>query len=294
MNFRYAVLVALTLGACSGNPFTEVPDDGSGGVDGGGTTSAIPQALRRDLNSATYSAANDTLLVELDSLDASPINGSFSRDRSLDVPGYEAFTFQEATTQRSFIGLFAKSGGVIAGTVGDGGQFSNTVVGGIYAQDGTYSRPASGLATYRGTYAGLLNTGSGGGALEPATPFRTAGTVLVNADFTNNVLNGGITGRRVVDTNTAMRDVFLEITGIAADSTFTGTIMAVNNGVLGAVGTYGGIFGGSNANDLATILVFTPVSDSTTLIEQGAFAVSCVDTFAPGGGLDPTGVPCAN
>lgn len=292
-----ALLFALA--ACSGNPLNNGGPDGGGGGGGGGggSTAEIPEALRRDVTAATYNAAAETLTVNMDQLDASPISGTFTRDaaaRALDVPGYQAYTFQEASTHRSFIGLFRKSGNVIAGAVGDGGQFANTVVGGIYARDGAYTRPTSGLATYTGTYAGVLNTGLGAsGPLDAVAPLRTQGTVQVNADFTNDRLNGGVINRSIVDTATPLRDVFLQITDIAEDGTFAGTVQQFSSSSLNDVGEYGGIFGGRNANDVAAVLVFQPDPDIAALVEQGAFAISCVDTFSPPN-PNPTGVPCAN
>lgn len=285
--------LVFALAACSGNPLNNGgPTDPGGGA--GGDTGTIPVGLRRDMTSATYNAAADTLTVQLDALDASPLSGSFTRNAALDVPGYEAFTFQEATTQRSFIGLFRKSGNVIAGVAGDGGQFANTVVGGIYARDGAYSRPTGGLASYSGTYAGLLNTGIGAvGPFGAVPPLRTQGTVQVNADFTNNRLNGQIINRSIVDTATPQLDVLLKITAINADGTFAGTVQQFSGASLNDVGDYGGIFGGPNANDLAAVLVFKPDPDLAALVEQGAFAISCVDTFSPPD-PNPTGVPCAN
>lgn len=295
MRIRILAPMALAsfVAACSGNPLNNGgPTGGGGGGGGGGTTDNIDPELARQLKAATYNASAHTLSVDLVGLDATPISGTWERSSTLDVSGYEAYTFQEATTQRSFIGLFRKSGNVIAGAAGDGGQFANTVVGGIYARDGAYSRPGSGLATYVGTYAGVLNTGFGG-PLDGAPPLRTEGTVQVNADFTDNLVNGGIANRQIVDTGTPLLDVYMKITDIGTDGTFNGVVQQFNNGSLNDIGKYGGLFGGPNANDMAAILVFKPDPDTNALVEQGAFAISCVDTFSPPNPV-PTGVPCAN
>lgn len=270
----------LVLAACGGSPFPDAGGGGDGGTDGG--TVEVPENLSRNLASATYDADRDRLSVELSLLDASPIEGTFRRNPRLDVAGYEAFTFQESATQRSFIALFRESGGVMAGAVGDGGQFSNTIAGGTYAQTGTYSRPASGLATYEGRYAGLLNLGrQTGGPLDPVTPYRTSGTVRINADFTNDAINGGVTNRKVVDRDFALDTIALEITEIKDDSTFLGRVKIDNE----VVGDYGGIFGGQNASDVGVVMVFNPIPGDNELIEQGAIAIHCVDTGSKG-------VPC--
>jgi hypothetical protein len=281
-----AVMVLVAVGACSGNPLPG--GNGGGGGGGGGSGTGVPEALGRNLDSASYNASKDTLSVQISALDSSPITGTFVRRKNLDMVGYEAFALQETKTQRSFLAYFKTSGGVTAGTVGDGGQFVNTLAGGTFQRNGSYSQPTSGLATYEGGYAGLLNTGNATGPLDPAAPLRVQGTVRINADFTNGAINGGVSNRRIVGGGAAgnalgpdLPTIGLEITKINSDGTFRGTVKIGNS----AVGNYGGLFGGNNASDVGAILVFNPLPGDGQLVEQGAIAIHCRK-------VGTKGVPC--
>lgn len=255
------------LAACS------APSAGGGG--GGGSTSTIPAVLSQNLDAATYNPGAQTLTVQLSSLDAPPLTASYTRNNTLDVPGYEAYETQFSGQQRHFIAMFAQNprANLIAGVVADGGQFVNYFGGGIYARVDVFTRPSSGLAVYNGSYVGVLNTGPFTGPLNPSAPFRTIGTARITADFNpGGSVTGGITGRSNVDTGAILDDVFLDASSIDATGEFTGAVMF---GDRTAIGTYGGLFGGLGATDVAGIMVFRPVSGNTDLIEHGAFVLPC-------------------
>jgi hypothetical protein len=285
--YKYLALISMVaLAACDGNPF---PDAGGGGGGGGGT-GELPAEIAGNVASASYDAGDDTLSVQLTALDASPVTARFRRTPGLDVPGYEAFTFQENNTQRDFVALFRTNRGITAGVVGDGGQFVNVVQGTTLSRTGGYSRPASGLATYRGNYAGILNGGPSNdpGPFPPARPLRTTGQVQINADFTNDQVNGGIGNRQIVDSGVALDDVFIEITDIEDDGSFTGAVQIVDaGGTRSTVGNYSGLFGGTNANEVGGALFFNPINGRTEITERGVFAIECIQTT-------PQGVPCRN
>lgn len=266
---KFPLFVALSLlAACS------APGSGGGG-GGGGSTSGIPAVLSQNVDSATYNPAAQTLTVQLTSLDAAPLTASYTRNPLLDVAGYEAYETQFSGQQRHFIALFAQNprANVIAGVVADGGQFVNYFGGGIYARVDVFSRPSSGLAVYNGSYVGVLNTGTFTGPLNPSAPFRTTGTARITADFNpGGSVTGGITGRSNVDTGGVLDDVFLDASAIDANGEFTGTVMFSDRTT---IGTYGGLFAGLGATDVAGVMVFRPVSGNTDLIEHGAFVLPC-------------------
>ena len=248
---------------------------GGGGGGGGGSTSDIPAVLSQNLESAVYNPAAQTLTIQLSSLDAPPLVANYTRNAALDVPGYEAYETQFSSEHRHFVALFASSARntVIAGVAADGGQFVNYFGGGIYSQVSLFTRPSSGLAAYDGTYAGLLNTGTITGPLDPSAPFRTSGTIRVTADFNpGGSVTGGITNRIVVDTGAALEDVFLDASAIANDGTFAGT---TEFGDLTPNGEYGGTFAGLAASDIAGLLVFNPVRGNSKLFEHGVFVLAC-------------------
>jgi hypothetical protein len=267
---KFAVLAMMTsLAACSG----ETP-----GVDGGAGSGGnmLPDGIKGNLNRANYNPSSNSLIVNFSPLDASPVEATFRRAAALDVPGYKAFTLQESSTQRKFTAYFAAREGVTAGIVADGYQFVNHVGGASVSRTGKYTAPSSGLATYEGRYVGLINTGVGGGNLDPKAPIRVTGVVRINADFTNGSINGGIDKRRVVGPNPLdIGDDFafigLEITDIKADGSFAGKVKNDGNAV---IGDYAGLFGGLNAKNVGVGLNFDPGVGSNG-IEHGVIVIGC-------------------
>jgi hypothetical protein len=218
-------------------------------------------------------------------LDASPVTATFVRDAALDTPGFKAFRYRETSSNRMFVALLATSAGgdATAGVIGSG-QFTEMVWGSNYDNDGL-SKPVLGLASYRGNYAGVLNTGSAipgpGTPFDPIQPYRVQGDVLLNADFTNSSVEGGIRNREVVDTSAALDDLFLQITEINADGSFGGTVAYADTS---AAGTYGGVFGGTGATAVAGAIEVGPDPNDSDLLERGVFVA---DRCAAG---DP--LPC--
>ena len=265
--FLFAVGI---LSACDpGNPLF---DDGGGG--GGDTvtptTAGVPAALSRDLSTVTYDATAGTLIVQVNALDASVLQATYTRAPGLDVSSYQAYVMQETTLNRNFIALFRENarGNLMAGVVADGGRFNRAFGGGIYSRIDIYSAPtAAGLANYLGTYAGLISYDLGDGQ----APDRTFGEVTFIADFTDMVVNGIITNRVLLNDSSALDDVVMPVTALAADGSFFGTTEYLN---LQTSGVYGGIFGGIDASDVAGLLVFNPYEGVPDILEQGLFMLA--------------------
>ena len=280
MLFRVSSIVALSLclAGCGGNPFVDGGGGSGGGGGGGGGSSTIPAALKGNLESVTYNptggpAGNGSLTAVIDPLDASPITATFDRDTTLDVPGFQAFGYRETTSNRLFVALLATSatGAATAGVVGSG-QFTEMVWGANYTGSGFSAPAAGGLASYAGNYAGVLNTGVAvpgpGTPFDPIRPHRVDGDVLLNADFTNNSVEGGIRNRTVMDTGAPLDNLFLQITEINADGSFGGTVAYADTAT---AGTYGGVFGGSGASAVAGAIEVAPIQGNTDLLERGVF-----------------------
>jgi hypothetical protein len=281
------LLCAGLLAGCGGNPFV---DGGGGGGGGGGGSSDIPAALKGNLESVTYNptggaGGNGALTAVIVPLDASPITATFDRDATLDTPGFKAFTYRETSSNRLFVALFATSadGNTMGGVTGSG-QFTEMVWGVNYDSD-SFTKPSSGLASYRGDYAGVLNTGAAvagpGTPFNPIQPHRVQGDVLLNADFTNDAVEGGIRNREIVDTGEDLDNVFLQITEINADGSFGGSVVF---GDKQQAGTYGGVFGGNGATAVAVGIEIAPDPNDADLLERGIFVA---ERCAPG---DP--LPC--
>ncbi|MFN3824431.1 MAG: hypothetical protein ACK4GW_00740 [Pseudorhodobacter sp.] len=294
MSVKFAAPLALiALVSCSGNPFNpappapppeeipNVPPPSEIGVDIPKEEIKVsaPPIVAQHLRSAAYDRAAGTLKINLASLDGSPVAADYVRDNTLDLSGYQAFTLQEANTQRKFLALVKTSdSGVVTGaTVADGGQFQTYFGGGQYYRVDGFTMPTTGLASYTGSYVGVLNSGEivpggVGGDLDARLSDRITGRILLNADFneTNLEVSGGIDNRMAVRTNTPLDSVVLWTAPITSDGAFAGTVRNPSNA---SVGNYGGIFAGTNASDVAGALVFRPLPGDTATIEHGLFVL---------------------
>lgn len=304
MRLMAALVAGLAVAGCGGNPFgddafsegEEGSGEDTGGLGGtgggsgggsGGSTGGIPAALRGNLLSANFNQAAGTLTAVIDPLDASPVTVTFARNAALDRAGYQAFTYQESTSNRLFLALFrTTTNGAASGGVTASGQFTEMIWGANYAANSAFAAPAAGgLASYSGRYMGMLNSGTtvpGPGApFNPIQPYRVEGQVLLNADFTNNNVEGGIRNRSVVETTTPLDSLFLTITEITSTGTFAGK---VEFGDREEAGSYGGTFAGTGGTAVAGIIDVKPISGDSDVLEKGVFVL---DRCAPG---DPS--PC--
>ena len=259
-----------------------------------------------------YDKSNQTLKVAIKSLDSTGATVSdtyvnYTRDSGLDVPGYEAYRIQEDALDRLFVALAATSddGSVSAVTASDAGQFNKHFGGGRYSREGGFAPPTvgtgpgAGQVSYAGTYGAVTNlpvtrgsatdvaipTASGTDtSLIPAQSARVAGDVFLNANFQDNSVNGSIYNRTLQDdavgltAGQALQTIVLVPTDIATDGTFAGTVEDPGQS---AVGSYGGVFGGTNANSVAGLVNLSPgkvATDNGTAIpnsvEYGAFVLT--------------------
>ena len=273
-----ALLSAGMLCGCGG---AAVVGNNSGGTGGGGGSAAIvvPSVLAHNVDSILYSARNQTINVTMTGVDSTPAAASFVRNAALDVPGYEAFTVQEDALDRFFIALAAESadGSVQAGVAGDGGQFTRFYAGTHYSRTGgfdappvTGTGPGTGQVSYAGTYAGVTNLGlmrdpdtgahtigsdqtldvpaGTDESLFPHQAARVSGDIFLNANFADNLVNGAVYNREIVDTNMALATIYLVDGAIDANGTFTGAINLEDHTV---VGDFAGVFGGTDAASVA-------------------------------------------
>jgi hypothetical protein len=273
---KTALLAVVLLAACSGNPID------NGGTGGGGETDLpIPVSLARNVTAAAYDADKETLQLQLSGLDTTPITATYTRIPKLDVPGYQAFKVQEDALDRMFIALAAESqdGSVRAVTAADGGQFNRYFGGGYYERDGGFDRPtigtgpAAGQVSYAGDYAGVTNVGAPGNpdvipvppgtnpSVIPDQPARTSGDIFLNVNFAENLVNGSIFNRVIVDGGFRLANVVLLPTDIATDGTFLGTAEGQIPEEDEVAGTFGGIFGGTDSAAVAGVVSLTKFED---------------------------------
>jgi hypothetical protein len=279
--------------ACDGNPVTPPAGGGGGGGGGGDDTLTVPVDIAGAVRRAVYDADAETLRIQLVGIDTTPVVATYARRASLDVPGYQAFVAQEDSLDRMFIALAAESrdGSVRAVTSADGGQFNRYFGGGYYEREGAFDRPpvgagpAAGQVSYAGSYAGVLNGGGSGDdllppppgtdpAILPNQPARVRGDVFLNANFSDNLVNGAVFNRIVVDSGFELRDVILLPTSITEDGTFEGDAEGPSPDVEDVSGQYAGVFGGRNAASVAGLVYlddFDPDLDNEE--ERGVFVL---------------------
>jgi hypothetical protein len=291
---KTALWALVLLAGCGGNPI-ENPGGGGGGGGGGENELPIPESLARNITGAAYDADAETLELQISGLDTTPIVATYTRIAKLDLPGYQAFKVQEDALDRMFIALAAESqdGSVRAVTAADGGQFNRYFAGGYYERDGGFDRPAigtgpaAGQVSYAGDYAAVTNIGAPGNpdvipvppgtdpSVIPEQPARVSGDIFLNANFADNLVNGSIYNRVLVDGGFQLADVVLLPADITADGTFSGTAEGriPNENEVG--GTYGGVFGGTDSASVAGVVALTEFEDDfDNEQEHGVFVLT--------------------
>lgn len=285
------------LAACSGgNPYTQAETDEDGNVIEDGVK-AVPEALAQSLNSFSYNPVNETLTIVGVPTDSGTLSGTYRRRPAMDREGYEAYTAQDGSLDRHITAYVRDIRGTKAVTVVSGGQFEEVIAGNAYSNT-SYTSPGSsvdrGLVTYAGTYVGLLNGAGSGEDLLPVTPgtppavltdqaAEITGKVVINGDFADNEVAGIIYDRRVPDVNVngaveinaadpfAADNIALDLTKIEEDGTFAGNATRDDSGA----GTYGGIFGGNGATEVAGAVVLSGhIPEFSGVVENGVFVLS--------------------
>ena len=241
----------------------------------------IPQSVGGTLTAVNYNSITGDLEVQIESLDSTPTFAEYERNAALDVPGYIAYSQQEDSLDRMFIAYVQQSNdGATQGVfVMDGGQFTKFFAGVNYSQEGAYSphspsQPNNGLVSYAGNYVGMLNIDADrpnqaipvaagvSASLIPNQAARVTGDVLINADFADMTVNGGVANRQIIDTSGLIfvgdgsgaipNGVLLPVFMIPTDIDATGTFMGeMHSGSSVKIGDYAGTFGGSNASGIA-------------------------------------------
>ncbi|SEN17255.1 hypothetical protein SAMN04488103_103282 [Gemmobacter aquatilis] len=290
-----ALAAALLVSACGGNPWVE--DDGDSDGDGVPDTVEVPATLAVNVSAAAYDAENNVLQLAISGVDATPVLATYDRYKKLDVPGYKAFKMQEDPLDRMFVALAAQSkdGSVRAVTAADGGQFDHYFGGGSFERDGKFDRPTigtgpgAGQVSYAGSYAAVQNINAPGDpdvmpvpggtddAVKPHQPSRVSGDIFLNANFSDNLVNGVIYNRVLVDHAVSLEDVILVPAAITDQGSFSGTVSEdeANEDANGITGTYGGVFGGTDSGAVAGLVHLDEFLDETQQEEEhGVFVLT--------------------
>lgn len=310
---KLALVSLMLVAACSGNPIGT--GGGGGGGGGGGSSATVPAEIAVNLRSIVYNPrGSGTLKVDMDGLTASPQTATFVRNKALDVNGYRAFTYQETGLQRTHLALvsdnFRKT--LRAGVVSDGGQFNRHFGGGTFARIAAYSAPPvragveTGEFSYAGSYAGVFVSGNASNpslpsGLTPYKPLRVQGTALINANFANDLVNGGVSNRWLLDDAGNRVDMNddnkITVDDQLAQITFPSTEIDKDGKFLGdveffgepgtVIGKVGGLFGGRGATDIAGAIVINPIEGETGIWEYGVFNLPRCDLAGASPLCDP-------
>ncbi|MFC3179480.1 hypothetical protein [Cypionkella sinensis] len=295
--FTLLFAAALMLTACGGNPFVDTPPvDPTDPTDPDAPVTVDPK-VAVDLRSVTYNPDGaGSLTMNIDGLAGNTANVPFVRNGSLDVAGYEAYTYQNRITQRSYIALVATNArtSLLATAVSDGGQSNRHMGGGSFARLDVFTKPTTGTFSYAGTYAGIFAPGDATSDLPPGLvanrPYRVQGDALVNASFVNSQVDGSVANRwlldasgnridlnadGVVDDEDRLVDISFPRMDITANGQFLGDVEVSaapdvpDSG--SAIGTVNGVFGGAGATDVAGAIVINPIPGNNGIWEHGVF-----------------------
>ncbi len=288
---RSPLMALMLLAACDGNPFPGGPVTGGG--DGGGTPDPllVPAVEKQNMNAAIYTPGDPTIQVNMTSQDATALSATYTRNPAFDVGGYQAYSYQESSSNRYVLALVKQTGSVKGLIAVEGGQFANYHGGGDFVRADLFTMGSgvAGKANYSGSYVGMMNIGTPvpgpGGDLDPTRSYRTTGRALITADFTEMSITGGVDNRRIVDplvpavgiTDPKLATISLFETGITGDGTFAGKVYIGLN----SVGDYAGLFAGLNASQVAALLVFNPYG-APPIVEHGLIVLdNCTDAGGP-------------
>ena len=236
------------------------------GATGGGGATPVPTSgtiLLGDLKAADLNIASDELTVQI-TLDDDDTQQSYGTGAA--SGDFRVYTLQnDPATGRYFTAFSGVSDdeSVQAVVVMDGGQF-NRFFGGATATQNSYVAPAGGISNYAGDYVGLVNIGPdapGGGvpgsdSSVPRIATTVTGNVLLQADFSDGAANGAIFNRffGFGPGAVAMPELVLVVGDIGADGGFGGDIELLDQD---GVGSYSGLFGGTNAASAAGVVELT-------------------------------------
>lgn len=265
----------------SSNPFRSTADptpDTTPDDDTTTDTSGIPAAIAGNLESVSFDPVAGTLTVTGVNLDDVPVTTTYNRTPSLDVDGFLAFTVQDDPLDRHFTALVAQGTSVRAAAVSSPTPRNRTFRGAFFDRDGDFTppdvTPTTGLVAYVGPYAGvtngsdlnpndLLSTTITPTELQPGQAERVDGDVFINADFGEGSVEGNIINRRLLsaDGSVTVADLpslVLIVSTVDADGNFDGNVeydvsdpAGETGGAFIQVGTYAGLFGGTDASEIA-------------------------------------------
>ncbi len=299
------------------NPFEPEPETGAEQETPTETTEptdaeAAEATVRGDVETAVYTPASGgsaaTLTLTGLSLDETPIAAVYTRTPALDRPGYTAFLRQDDALDRhaTVYADTAGSGAVTAVLAVTGGQFNRYFGGVHFERSGNYTPPSAldsdtGLVTYAGQYIGLLNIRGDGATLitpEPGTdpsliPVDAAevtGRILINVDFADNTLNGGIYDRIFVDSTVVVGgrplDNIALVEGVLnpEDGSFYGNVE--REGQIGQdIGDFAGVIGGEDGAGLAGGIYMTDFDEGLTNEEE--YGIYVLDQCGTPDATDP-------
>lgn len=293
-----AVLSFGVLAGCSLPPAEEAGEEEAVIAETG-----VPGALAGHVVAVDFVPASNRLVLTVIGLDGPEVAVTYERKTGLDTGSYQVYTYQQNALNRHFTAIGSESAGgeVLALVVSDGGQFNRHFSGGYYARDGLFYTPTGegGQVTYAGLYEGVTNLNALGAnlavpdpsidpAILPSESARVEGSILINVNFADNLVNGSVFERllnhQAYDETDQPRafplplpDIALVSGDLSEDGTFFGET-EFRGSVGGTSGNFGGILGGADAAYAAGVVSLNDIDEGlygwTTEAEFGVFVLT--------------------
>ncbi|XDA97611.1 thymidylate synthase [Sulfitobacter sp. LCG007] len=295
MNIQPIILaLSLALAGCGdGNPFEEPAPVDPAEPGTGSSRIEIPESLASDLEGFNYKAGRERLVIRGVSSEDSPYSGSYRRRENMDRVGYSAYTQQDGSLDRHSTAYVRKLRNAEAVVVTTGGQFEE-FFGGTGYKSANYTPPVAqggnrrgGLISYAGRYVGLLNAEGSRedlkpvrqgtpGSFRPSQATEITGRVLLTGSFSDRAVDGVVTNRRLNDfeddrgRKVRIRDLALGLSPIEDNGSFTGSVTQNRQ----SKGTYGGVFAGKGASEVAgSVHVTNHIDGASDPEEFGIFVL---------------------
>ncbi|MGI9390976.1 MAG: hypothetical protein ACR2O1_13030 [Boseongicola sp.] len=227
--------------------------DGGGVGGGGGGGGGVPGdtcigvfICDGDVVAVSYDSATDTLIITGTPFDETPLAATYvSAGLTNGIPTYT----NDESPFNSYTAYYVESAGgeIAVGATGIDGYQDFGYGGTFILLSDAASVPSTGLAEFTGGVAGLVAY-DGSGALD-----QSAGTVLMQVDFTDNRIKGFVTGRTFTGgAGTNPGTLVLNDTTIVSGA-FSGTVNSYNGPDVAESGTYGGYFAGGSGDYIGGI-----------------------------------------
>ncbi len=283
--YLWPFVAVAALAACDGPAVVGAPTPDEVITGGGVCDEAAKIYCLDEANKFVYDAKTDTISINNLPFD---LAGQYSAVAGMTINGYQVYRNDAGARTYYAIYVPGKNDVTAASVVATGDWLDYGYSGTMYRGTGEVNLPTNAQASYAGTYQGIRVYKDGGVA------DLTTGDINMVVDFEDFDNTGAITtsiGNRVAYNfdgsvrgalpGLAVVDTYHE-DGVIKDT----TAYEVNaDGSTGSTGTLSGIFGGTNGDQIAGVLVLSGQdalsASGTNVQETAAFVIDQVSLIVP-------------